>query len=95
MTAKAVLNIPAEISSGTSDQGLLIPATAVVTDIDGSAYVWKFDPGSSQVSKAIVTLGDMSGANIRVLSGLQGGEHIATAGAAHLHEGMKVRPLDN
>jgi hypothetical protein len=35
----------------------------------------------------------MSGANIRVLSGLQGGEHIATAGAAHLREGMKVRPL--
>ena len=93
MTAKAVLNIPAEKSSGTSDQGLLIPATAVVTDIDGSAYVWKFDPESSQVSKAIVTLGDMSGANIRVLSGLQGGEHIATAGAAHLREGMKVRPL--
>jgi RND family efflux transporter MFP subunit len=93
MTAKVVLHIPPGKSSTTGGQGLLIPATAVVVDIDGSAYLWKFDPGSSQVSKAIVTIGDMSGANIRVLSGLQGGEQIATAGAAHLHEGMKVRPL--
>ena len=95
MTAKAVLHIPPGKTSATADQGLLIPATAVVTDIDGNAYVWKFDPGSSQVSKAIVTIGDMSGDNIRVLSGLQGGEQIATAGAAHLQEGMKVRPLGN
>jgi RND family efflux transporter MFP subunit len=93
MTAKAVLNVPPGKSSATGSLGLLIPATAVVTDIDGSAYVWKFDPGSSQVSKAIVTIGDMSGDNIRVLSGLHGGDQIATAGAAHLHEGMKVRPL--
>jgi RND family efflux transporter MFP subunit len=93
MTAKAVLNIPVDNPGVTGVQGLLIPATAVVTNIDGSAYVWKFDPGSSQVSKAIVTIGNMSGANIRVLSGLQGGEQIATAGAAHLREGMKVRPL--
>jgi RND family efflux transporter MFP subunit len=93
MTAKAVLSIPPEISSATSNKGTLIPATAVVTDIDGSAYVWKFDPGSSQVSKAVVTIGDMSGDNILVLSGLQGGDQIATAGAAHLREGMKVRPL--
>jgi RND family efflux transporter MFP subunit len=93
MTAKVVLSMPVEKSSETIDQGMLIPATAVVTNIDGSAYVWKFDPGSSQVSKAIVTIGDMGGANILVLSGLHGGEQIATAGAAHLREGMKVRPL--
>ena len=93
MTAKVVLSMPVEKTSATIDRGLLIPATAVVTNIDGSAYVWKFDPGSSQVSKAIVTIGDMGGANILVLSGLHGGEQIATAGAAHLREGMKVRPL--
>jgi RND family efflux transporter MFP subunit len=93
MTAKVVLNMPTDKPGATGAQGLLIPAAAVVVDTDGSAYVWKFDPGSSQVSKAIVTIGDMSGASIRVLSGLQGGEKIAIAGAAHMREGMKVRPL--
>jgi RND family efflux transporter MFP subunit len=93
MTAKVVLNMPADKVAASSDVGTLIPATAVVVDTDGSAYVWKYDPGSSKVSKAVVTVGNMSGASIRVLSGLQGGEQIATAGAAHMREGMKVRPL--
>ena len=93
MTAKAVLNMPPDKAAASTEVGLLIPATAVVVNTDGSAYVWKFDPGSSQVNKAIVTVGDMSGASIRVLSGLEGGEQIATAGAAHMREGMEVRPL--
>ena len=93
MTAKAILNMPADKAAASNEVGILVPATAVVVDTDGSAYVWVFDPGSSQVSKATVTIGDMSGASIRVLSGLDGGEQIATAGAAHMREGMKVRPL--
>ena len=93
MTAKAILNMPADKAAASNEVGTLIPATAVVVNTDGSAYVWKYDPGSSEVSKAVVTLGDMSGASIRVLSGLQGGEQIATAGAAHMRDGMKVRPL--
>ena len=93
MTAKAVLSIPPDESSATGDQSLLVPITAVVVETDGSPYVWKYDPDSSQVSKVIVTIGDMNGASIRVLSGLKDGEQIVTAGAAHVHEGMKVRPL--
>lgn len=93
MTAKVVLNIAADKAPAGTKVGLLIPVTAVVVDTDGGAYVWKYDPASSQVSKAAVTIGDMSGASIRVLSGLHGGDQIATAGAAHMREGMKVRPL--
>jgi RND family efflux transporter MFP subunit len=93
MTAKVVLYMPADKTAASTEVGLLIPATAVVVKTDGSAYVWKYDPGNSQVSKAIVTVGDMSGASIRVFSGLKGGEQIVTAGAAHMREGMEVRPL--
>lgn len=92
MTAKVVLDLQTEKSAETG-QGLLIPVTAVVTDIDGNAYVWRYDASAKQVNKAIVTVGDMSGASIRVLNGLQDGDRIAVAGAAHLQEGMKVRPL--
>ena len=93
MTAKVILHLPATQPSETSGEGLSVPATAVVTDIDGSAYVWRYDTNGSQVNKAVVTIGDMAGANIRILSGLQNGDRIAVAGAAHLREGMQVRPL--
>jgi RND family efflux transporter MFP subunit len=93
MTAKAILNMPADKAADSTEVGILVPATAVVVNTDGSAYVWQFDPGSSEVNKLTVTIGDMSGASIRVLSGLDGGEQIATAGAAHMREGMKVRSL--
>ena len=94
MTAKALLHMPpAEQTAENTEVGLLVPATAVVVDTDGNAYVWKYDPASSKVSKVIVTVGDMTDASIRILSGLQGGQQIATAGAAHMREGMEVRPL--
>ena len=92
MTAKVVLQIPADAQKDT-EGGMLIPATAAVVDTEGSAYVWRFDPDSSQVSRTTVTLGEMSGASVRVNSGLENGDTIAVSGAAHLQEGMKVRPL--
>ena len=63
----------------------------MVTDSESGPYVWRFENGT--VSKADVTIGDMAGDSIRVLGGLQGGDRIAIAGAAHLREGMQVRPL--
>lgn len=92
MTAKVILHIPGDVVKDAGG-GFLIPAAAAIVDTDGSAYVWRFDQDSSQVSRATVTLGDMSGESVRVLSGLQGGDRIAVSGAAHLQEGMKVRPL--
>jgi RND family efflux transporter MFP subunit len=92
MTAKVVLTFPGEGQKEVGG-GILIPAAAVIVDTDGTSFVWRYDPTSSQVSRATVTLGDMSAASIHVLSGLQGGDRIAISGAAHLLEGMQVRPL--
>jgi RND family efflux transporter MFP subunit len=94
MTAKVVVRVSSDLLKEGGGDGFLIPAAAVVVDSDGSANVWRYDPASSQVSRVTVTLGDMSAASIQVLSGLQGGDRIAISGAAHLLEGMKVRPLD-
>ncbi len=93
MTAKVILHLPTDRPDESDDADLLIPAIAVVTDTDGSAYVWRYDAAGTQVNKAVVTIGEMSGSSIRVLSGLQDGDRVAIAGAAHLREGMKVRPL--
>jgi RND family efflux transporter MFP subunit len=94
MTARVILHLPGDMLEEAGAGGFLIPAAATVVDSDGAAYVWRYDPDSMQVSRTTVTLGDMSGASIRVLSGLQGGDRIAVSGAAHLQEGMKVRQLN-
>jgi RND family efflux transporter MFP subunit len=94
MTAKVIAQGSSELLKEGGGDGFLIPAAAVVVDTDGSAYVWRYDSASQQVSRVTVTLGDMSGASIQVLTGLQSGDSIAVSGAAHLLEGMKVRPLD-
>lgn len=93
MTAKVIVHVP-EIARKANEVGFLVPTTAAIVDTQGTANVWRYDPDSSQVSRVAVTLGDMSGSNVRVLSGLQDGDTIAVSGAAHLQEGMKVRPLD-
>jgi RND family efflux transporter MFP subunit len=92
MTAKVILHIPADAEKAT-EGGFLIPAAAAIADTDGSAYVWRYDADSSQVTRATVTLGEMSADSVRVLSGLESGDRIAVSGAAHLQEGMKVKPL--
>ena len=94
MTAKVVVRSSSELLKEGAGDGYSIAATAVVVDTDGSAYVWRYDPASSQVSRVTVTLGDMFAASVQVLTGLKGGDRIAISGAAHLVEGMKVRPLD-
>ena len=93
MTAKVVLHLPRDAAEGSTAAGMLIPASAAVVATDGNAYVWRYDADSSQVTRATVTLGDMSADSVRVLSGLESGDRIAVSGAAHLQEGMKVKPL--
>lgn len=95
MTAKVILNLPGSERTVEKESGPLIPVTAVVTDSNNRAYVWRYDSSSSVVNKVEVTIGDMSEGSIFVTSGIESGDTIAAAGAAHLREGMKVRPLGN
>ena len=70
-----------------------IPVHAVSTDIQGNHYVWSVDMTAMTVKKQLITVGEMSGDNILVLSGLKVGERIVVAGVAYLRAGMKVRLL--
>jgi len=94
MTARVILSPPVEALNGMQGKvGMLVPAVATAADADGSAYVWRVDADTMKVSRIPVTLGEMSGADIRITGGLDVGDRIAISGAAHLQEGMKVRPL--
>jgi len=94
MTAKVIVHLPVK-QSGSAEMtaSMYVPVTAVETGADGNAFVWRYDSRSSEVSRAMVTIGEMSDDSILITSGLEGGDTIAVAGAAHLREGMKVRPL--
>ena len=93
MTAKVVLHVRSEKLEEVGVSGFMVPVSAVAADEQGNAYAWRIDPDSMQASRVAVELGPMSGDEVRVLSGLNGGDRIATSGVHHLREGMQVRPL--
>jgi RND family efflux transporter MFP subunit len=93
MTAKVILHFNTEELMVAGVSGLMIPAAAIAVDEQSNAYVWRVDSDTMQVSRMWVTLGEIAGANVRVLSGLEQGDRIAISGVHHLREGMQVRPL--
>lgn len=71
--------------------GLSLPSQAVRADADGGASVWVVDPESLRVTARAVEVGEISGTDVRVISGLEKGEWVATTGVHQLREGMLVR----
>lgn len=68
-----------------------VPLGAVLSD-GKSRYVWVVDRKTMTVKKRKVAVSEDVGADIVVESGLKAGETIVAAGAAYLHDGMKIRP---
>lgn len=71
--------------------GFAIPASSTVIDPTGAASVWRVDPGTMEVHRVAVALGELSGASVVVEQGLERGDLIAVSGASQLREGMRVR----
>jgi len=89
MTAKVLVVVPSGTLGAT-----YIPAAAVVGDSKGASSVYVFDEASGTVSAHQVEIGQMSGKNIQITSGLKVGDRIAILGAKNLTEGMRVRPYE-
>lgn len=90
------------------DEGFLVPIHCFVLedserlqegqamrDGSGTAEVYVFDPASSTVSKREVLTAGVRENLIVVISGLESGELLASAGVSYLHDGQKVRRLPN
>ncbi|GGO87669.1 hemolysin D [Marinobacterium nitratireducens] len=91
MTGRVVYKMPAE----GAEAGLLIPADAVVATFDNKPSVWVYDEQTGVVSRRLVTTGELTGASIQVLEGLEPGERIAVSGVHTLTEGFSVHPMEN
>lgn len=90
MTAQVTVQLPDYM---LDSQAIMIPSTAVVADAGLKPYVWVIDPETMTVSKRTVTVGNMSGRLIEVLSGLRPDDEIVAVGAAFLAEGTEVKRL--
>ena len=75
-------------------QGVMIPIEAMFNadgdDIDrANKFVWVLNPDNT-VSKTQIVVGAASQNSIQVLSGLEQGQQIVTAGISRLRDGMRV-----
>lgn len=74
-----------------SEQGIVIPASVVRTDVDGR-YVWTVSDG--KVKKVHVVPGGFSGDGVVIESGLSAGDRLIVEGAQKVSGGMSVREID-
>ena len=81
-----------EIAKEVGMVGFDIPVTATFSDENKKTFVWVVDQSSNQVNKREVTLINLTEKGAMV-TGLEKGETIATAGANLLVEGQQVRIL--
>jgi RND family efflux transporter MFP subunit len=85
MTATVFL----KIVSG-EDNAVEIPVQSIFYDEAGQAYVWMVNE-TLTVTRHKVQVGTLTKGNIKILSGLNSGDRIITAGVQNLTEGQKVR----
>lgn len=77
-----------------STDDLWVPASAVVAGPDNTPFVWLFSQEQGVISKQPVTLGQLSGENLAIESGLERGDRIAVSGVHMLSEGMPVHAME-
>jgi RND family efflux transporter MFP subunit len=94
MTANITISVGEGGTQAGPDTAFSIPASAVLSDEQGNSTVWKVDPDTLTVSRTMIQLGDMAGSQVRVLSGLNAGDRIATTGVHNLREGMQVSDFE-
>lgn len=95
MGATLTMDLSKIITGGISMSQFIVPMTAVMTnDASNQQEVWKYDPVTSEVNPVKVSLGRVTQSGITVLSGLDQGDRIVSAGLNRLSDGMKVKPLE-
>jgi multidrug efflux pump subunit AcrA (membrane-fusion protein) len=83
------------LDNALDNETYIIPVTAVFeADTDKSPSVWVFNKDTNSVSKKSVQVGSLISNNaIEIISGINSGEWVVTAGVHQLVEGQKVKQL--
>ena len=80
-------------NDGLVAEVLGVPVSALVTDADNSMSVWVYNPESKTIHNQVVTVGPMVDGWVAVLSGLEKGQKVVSAGVTKMKEGLLVRPF--
>ena len=94
MAGKASGTPPKDISR--NELVIEIPITSVFTDeASGNTFVWVIDKSILTVSKKQIEVDQLGDHGMRIRSGINEGDYIASAGVHYLFEGQKVKLLEN
>jgi RND family efflux transporter MFP subunit len=94
MTAEIIFELPPIESDGLGIDGVLIPFAAVRVGADEAFSVFVYDKETSTLRSTPIQTGGVRDNDIAVLSGLEEGTIIATAGVSFLRDGQEVRLAD-
>jgi RND family efflux transporter MFP subunit len=76
-------------------QAVLVPPESVVGAPDGRHFVWVVDTDTMIVQRVPVTVGALTSDGLRIMSGLNPGDHLVIRGVHRVEEGTKVRLLND
>lgn len=88
---RATINIVGSTSTPGNIVG--VPVNAVVTNSDNTLHVWVVTE-ESRLKKQTVTVGPMKNGWVAVLTGLESGQKVVSAGTKSMKEGLLVRPYE-
>ncbi len=80
----------ARIHAGSVSQAVLLPAEAVVHDLNNQAYVFVVDKNQKKAYRREISVGKMIENKIEILKGVSAGETVVTAGQQKLADGSAV-----
>jgi RND family efflux transporter MFP subunit len=86
----ATVHMERQLKDSTATSAVKIPVQSVFYDDAKQAHVWKLEPDMT-IRETAVKVGTMDEGNITILSGLNPGDKIITAGVQKLTAGTRVR----
>lgn len=75
---------------GKSSDELFVPASAIL-NLDEGSCVWVVDESAKTVVRRLVKIGDSSGENVAIVSGIEPGTRVVIAGARSLKDGQSIK----
>lgn len=90
-TVGSVAILTLSVANAQNANTLVVPFSAIVAGPDTTFYVWRLDAESSTVARQTVTLGLIQGEYAQVVSGLNKGDKIVSAGVSKMRDGLLVK----
>lgn len=87
-------SIAITLSNSTDHPLLKVPLSAIVTDEQNQTFVWVYQETTQEAQRRTVELGKIENNQITVLSGLNSGERVISAGASKIRADQKLKTFN-